>query len=75
MLTVMSMYRRLVEVMKPQSARVDPEFRAEARLVRNSVTDCRGPIRSSVVTVGFVAEVGGAGGVGRGKKEGLLGEY
>jgi hypothetical protein len=38
------MYRRLVEVMKPQSARVDPEFRAKARLVRKSETDCRGPI-------------------------------
>ncbi len=60
--------------MKPQSARVDPEFRAKARLVQNSVTDCRAPIRSSVATVGFVAEVGGAGGVGRGKNEGLLGE-
>jgi len=40
------------------------------------VTDCRGPILSkySVVAVGFVAEVGKAGGVGRGKDEGLLGE-
>ena len=35
---VMAMYRRLVEVMKPQSARV------KARPVRKSETDCRGPI-------------------------------
>ena len=37
-------YRRLVEVMKPQSTRVDPEFRAKARLVRKSEKDCLGPI-------------------------------
>ena len=30
--------------MKPQSARIDPKFRAKARLVRKSETDCRGPI-------------------------------
>ena len=30
MLMVISIYRRLVEVIKPQSARVDPEFRAKA---------------------------------------------
>ena len=56
------MYRRLVVVMKPQLARVDPEFRAMARLVRKSETDCRGPIWR---VAGFVAEVGDAGVVSR----------
>ena len=74
LLAVMSIYRRSVEVMKPQSARVDPEFWVKERLVRNSVTDSRGAIRSSVVAVGFVAEVEKAGGVKRGKDKGLLGE-
>ena len=72
MLIVISMYRRLVEVMKPQSTRVDPEFRAKARLVRKSETDCH--LEGSVVASGFVAEVGDAGVVGRGEYEGLLGE-
>ena len=76
LLTVISMYRRLVEVMNPQSARVDPEFRAKARLVRKSETDCRAgaDLEDSVVAPGFVAEVGDAGVVGRGENEGLLGE-
>ena len=49
MLTVISIYRRLVEVMQPQSALVEPEFRVKARLVRKSETDCRGPIWSVVL--------------------------
>ena len=73
LLTVMSKYRRLVELIKPQSARVAPEFRAKARLVRNSPTDCRGPVWR-VVLDGFVAELVNAGGVGRGKDERLFGE-
>jgi hypothetical protein len=39
LLTVISMYRRLVEVMKPQSARINPEFRAKVRLVRHYEID------------------------------------
>ncbi len=77
MLTVISMYRRLVEVIKPQSARVDPVFRAKARLVRKSETDCRGPIwrvvlwprASSQRSVLRDADV-----VGRREYEGLFGE-
>ena len=65
---VISMYRRLVEVIKPQSARVNPEFRAKARLVRKSETDCRGPIwrvvlwprASSQRSVALVLSAGGS---------------
>ena len=64
-----SMYRRLVEVMKPQSARVDPEFRAKAQLAQ-PVADLEG----SVVAPGFVAEVGDASCVSSREYEGLLGE-
>ena len=68
MLTVMSIYRRLVEVFKPQSALVDPEFRVKARLVRKSETDCRGPIwrvvlwprASSQSSVTLVLSAGGS---------------
>ncbi len=68
MLTVISIYRRLVEVMKPQSARVDPEFRLKARLVRKSETDCRGPIWRVVLLT--LVGVDGR----REYDEGLLGE-
>ena len=68
MLTVISIYRRLVEVMKPQSARVDPEFRAKARLVRKSETDFRGPIWRVVLLT--LVGVDGR----REYDEGLLGE-
>ncbi len=76
MLTVMSMYRRLVEVMKPQSARVNPEFRAKARLTGAKVGDGLpgADLEGSVVATGFVAEVGDAGVVGRREYEGLLEE-
>ena len=49
LLQVMSMYRRLVVVMNPQSARACPEWRAKARLVRKSCTDCRGAVRMEVL--------------------------
>ena len=66
LVTVMSMSHRLVEVMKPQLAWVNSEFRAKEPEVN--------PEGGVVEAVGFVAEVGKAGGVGRGKDEGLLGE-
>ena len=71
MLTVMSMYRRLVKVMKPQSARVNPEFRTGAK-VGDGLPGA--DLEGSVVAAGFVAEIGGAGVVGRREYEGLLGE-
>ncbi len=71
LLQVMSMYRRLVVVMNPQSARACPELRAKARLVRKSCTDCRG---GGVVGGGLVPERGETGVIGGRKDEGLLGE-
>ena len=78
MLTVIvSMYRRLVEVIKPQSARVAPdgvsgEGATGAKLADRLPGAC---LEGSVVADGFDAElVDAAGGVGRGKDEGLLGE-
>ena len=49
LLQVMSMYRRLVVVMNPQSARACPELRAKARLVWKSCTDCQGAVRMEVL--------------------------
>ncbi len=78
MLMVISIYRRrrLVEVIKPQSARVNPVFRAKARLTGAKVGDRlpRADLEGSVVAPGFVAEVGDDGVVGRGEYEGLLGK-
>ncbi len=54
--------------MKPQSARVNPEFRAKVRATDAKVGD-RLPgadLKACVVALGFVAEVGDAGVVGRG---------
>ena len=77
MLQVMSMYRRLVVVMNPQSARACPELRAKVRQVRKSCTDCRGAVRMEergVVSGGVVPERGETGVVGGRKDKGLLGE-
>ena len=75
LLQVMSMYRRLVVVMNPQSARACPELRAKARLVRKSCTDCRGGgPNGGAVGGGLVPERGETGVVGGRKDEGLLGE-
>ena len=68
---IMSMYHRLVEVIKPQSARVAPEFRAKARLVRNSPTDCPGPVWRVVLWPMASTQ---SSWTRRGKDEGLLGD-
>ena len=69
LLTVISMYRRLVEVIKPQSARVEGATGAK---VRDRLPGA--DLEACVVALGFVAEVGDAGVVGRGEYEGLFGE-
>ena len=69
MLQMMSMYRRLVVAMNPQSARACPELRAKARLVRKSCTN-----GGVVVSGGVVPERGETGVVGGRKDEGLFGE-
>ena len=74
MLQVISMYRRLVVVMNPQSARACPELRAKARLVRNSHGLPGGGPNGGVVSGGVVPERGEAGVVGGRKDKGLLGE-
>ena len=70
LLTVISMYRRLVEVMAGRS-RVPGEGATGAKVGdRLSGADLEG----SVVFPGFVAEVGDACVVGRREHEGLFGE-
>ena len=71
LLTVKSMYRRLVEVMKPQSLRVEPEFRATGAKVGDKVSGVN--LEVGVVAIGFVAEVKEAGDVAVERTRGSLG--
>ena len=55
-------------------ARVDSEFRAKERLVRNSVTDCRGPIRRVVLWPSASSRRWSEKSCGGRTRQGLLGE-